>query len=341
MNLNVIGNGFDLYYGLPSSYYYFGCYLIENDPEFYEEIGRMYELNHLEMVGPAIAHDYNYVVEDIFWSDFERHLSKVDEYFVVDTSVDDLDLECPDPVEIELEHDKNADQLKKKFAKWVSDTLDLESNYSLIKDRLLNSSDIDLSNEDYFLQFNYTHSLQKIYDIEDDKIHYVHGECLGDDGGELIVGHGNDSRIQEIKAVIEKLDEKYDFTQSSYNRINEYRCLLSYIQKIRKDVEGCKIGCSYFYDVIEGEVEYINLYGLSLGEVDIPYLVQIRHRWPNAKWTFSYYSESNKERINDVAKNSLNLDEGEYGVFKFAHTLSRDVCSEIISIRGIDEYPGV
>lgn len=341
MNLNVIGNGFDLYHGFPSSYYYFGCYLIKNDPEFYEEIGRMYELNHRKMVGPAIAHDYNYVVENIFWSDFERHLSKVDEYFVVDTSVDDLDLEYPDPVEIELKHDKSADQLKKKFAKWVIDTLDRESNYSLIKERLLNSSDLNLHNEDYFLQFNYTHSLQKLYGIEDDKIHYVHGECFGDDGGELIVGHGNDSRIQEIKAVIEKLDDEYDFTQSSYNRINEYRCLLSYIKKLRKDVEGCKMECSYFYKLIEEEVEYINLYGLSLGEVDIPYLVQIRHRWPNAKWKFSYYSESNQERINDVAKNSLNLDEGEYGMFKFAHTLSRDVCREIVSIRGIDEYTSV
>lgn len=27
MNLNIIGNGFDLCHGLPSSYYYFGCYL--------------------------------------------------------------------------------------------------------------------------------------------------------------------------------------------------------------------------------------------------------------------------------------------------------------------------
>lgn len=27
MRLNVIGNGFGLYHGLPSLYYYFGCFL--------------------------------------------------------------------------------------------------------------------------------------------------------------------------------------------------------------------------------------------------------------------------------------------------------------------------
>ncbi|MBU3130277.1 bacteriophage abortive infection AbiH family protein [Clostridium tagluense] len=62
MNLNVIGNGFDLYHRLPSSYYYFGCYLIEKDPEFYEEVGRRYKFNYTKPIGPLIAHDYEYVV---------------------------------------------------------------------------------------------------------------------------------------------------------------------------------------------------------------------------------------------------------------------------------------
>lgn len=341
MNLNIIGNGFDLYHGLPSSYYYFGCYLIKTDPEFYEEIGKMYELNHLQMVGPAIAHDYDYVVENIFWSDFESHLSKVDEFFVVETSLDDLDLEYPDPVEIKLEQDMSADQLKKKFAMWVRDTIDKESNYLLIKKRLLDSSGIQFNDNDYFLQFNYTHTLQELYSIDDDRIHYVHGECYGDDGGELVVGHGNDSRIQEIREIIDKLDEDYDYTQTSYNRINEYRCLLSYIRKLRKNVEECKEGCNYFYNSIQGEVENINLFGLSLGDVDIPYLIQIRDRWPSAKWSFSFYTDSSKERINDVAQNRLNLKVGNYSMFRFAHSQSRDVCSEIVRLRDIEEYPGV
>lgn len=30
MRLNIIGNGFDLYHGLPSLYYYFGCFPAQN-----------------------------------------------------------------------------------------------------------------------------------------------------------------------------------------------------------------------------------------------------------------------------------------------------------------------
>lgn len=62
LNLNIIGNGFDLYHGLPSSYYYFGCYLIKTDAEFYEEFSNMYDFGYMKPIGPSIAHDYDYVV---------------------------------------------------------------------------------------------------------------------------------------------------------------------------------------------------------------------------------------------------------------------------------------
>ena len=68
---------------------------------------------------------------------------------------------------------------------------------------------IVLNNDDYFLEFNYTHTLQQLYKISDDNIYYVHGECFGEDDDELIIGHGNDYRIYEIKKLIEKFEEKW------------------------------------------------------------------------------------------------------------------------------------
>lgn len=337
MNLNIIGNGFDLYHGLPSSYYYFGCYLIKTDPEFYEGIGKMYELHYMKMVGPSIAHDYEHVVEDIFWSDFESHLSRVDEYFVVESSLDDLGLEYPDPVEIELEQDKSADLIKSNFAKWVRETLDVDSNYSLIKENLVKKSWIKFNDDDYFIQFNYTHTLQELYDINDERIHYVHGECHGEDGGELIIGHGNDSRILEIKYKIEKLDKEYDYTQRNYNRRNEYRCLHNYLKKLRKEVDACKINCDYFYGCFEEDIEIVKIFGLSMWDVDLPYLNQIRERWPAAKWSFSFYNEDNIVHIEDVAKNYLNLDDDEFTVFELKNIQTNDIRKEIVQQRMIDE----
>ena len=337
LNLNVIGNGFDLYHGLPSSYYYFGCYLIEKDPEFYEEVGRMYNFNYSEPIGSPIAYDYEYeyVVEDIFWRDFEIHLGEVDEFFIVDTHEDDLGLEYnDDPVDIEMNEDEFAETLKQHFVHWVKDTLDKDVNYDIIA-KLMKEIDtrIVLNDDDYFLEFNYTHTLQQLYKISDDKIYYVHGECFGGENDRLIIGHGNDYRINEIKELIVKFKEKYDYTQGGNNQINEYNCLLRYIKRLRKDVNSHMTMCDKFYREIGGNLDCISVYGLSLGDVDIPYLKQILAKFPNAKWKFSYYSLEDKTRIADIATELLDLN--EYDTFYFSNSLSNEIREEIVEVQNI------
>ena len=39
MRLNIIGNGFDLYHGIPSKYQDFANWLIQNDAQLFESIG--------------------------------------------------------------------------------------------------------------------------------------------------------------------------------------------------------------------------------------------------------------------------------------------------------------
>lgn len=339
LNLNIIGNGFDLYHGLPSSYYYFGCYLIENDPEFYEEVGKMYNFSYIEPIGPSIAHDYRYVIEDIFWRDFERHLGEVDESFIVDTHEDDLGLEYNDPVDIEMNEDKIAERLKQYFVQWVSETLDKGENYDIIANFMKETDNrIVFNDDDYFLEFNYTHMLQRMYKIPNNKIYYVHGECFGEDDDELIIGHGNDYRIDEIKKLIQKFEEKYDFTQKSSNKINEYNCLLRYIESLRKDVNSHMAMCDIFYRRIGDNLDCISVYGVSLGEVDTPYFKQIRAKWPNARWNFSYYSPEDEIRIADVATRVLNLNEDEYDTFHFSNLLSDRIREQIVKAQSIVSY---
>jgi len=181
MNLNIIGNGFDLFHGLPSSYYYFGCYLIEKEPELYEDIGKKYSFKYREAYRSYPEYEFDYGVEDIFWKDFERHLGDVDETFILDTYEYDLGLENDYPIEIEMNEDLAAERIKHAFVHWVKDTLDINRNYKLInrymKGRLIPQFGVD----GYFLVFNYTHTLQKIYGVPDRNIHYVHGECFGND----------------------------------------------------------------------------------------------------------------------------------------------------------------
>ena len=40
-NLNIVGNGFDLYHGLPTSYYYFACYILSTNEKLYDELAEI------------------------------------------------------------------------------------------------------------------------------------------------------------------------------------------------------------------------------------------------------------------------------------------------------------
>ncbi len=92
----------------------------------------MYNFNYIKPIVPVIAHNYKYVIEDIFWRDFEKHLGEVDEFFIVDTHEDDLGLEYNDPVEVEMNEDIMAERLKQYFVHWARKILDKYVNYQLI-----------------------------------------------------------------------------------------------------------------------------------------------------------------------------------------------------------------
>ncbi|UZP02666.1 hypothetical protein JW813_13235 [Clostridium botulinum] len=72
----------------------------------------MYNFKFWKMIGQPIVHDYEYVVEDIFWRDFEKHLAKVNENFIADTHEYDLNLENDDLIHIEMNEDIIAESLK-------------------------------------------------------------------------------------------------------------------------------------------------------------------------------------------------------------------------------------
>lgn len=338
MRLNIIGNGFDLYHGLPSSYYYYACYLIEKDLEFYLELGEMYSIKTMVPIGSAICHDFEYAIENLFWSDFENKLGTVDEYYVVDTNDYDLGLENDYPIEIEMNQHKNAETIKEYFMEWVETTLDDDENYSLIKEYFIRESDrleqIKFNDKDRFVTFNYTHTLQNVYDIADNKIHYIHGECNGYD--ELVIGHGNDNRIEEISKKIDKIKSEYTYTQSELNAINEHICILTYLEKTRKNVSYCKSMLNSFYKTNCNNVEAIRVIGLSFGEVDMPYLIDIRERFSNAKWEISFYSDDDRKRINKIAINDLKLRLNEYTLFELANPVSNIIKAEIIRLRNIN-----
>ena len=337
MDLNIIGNGFDLYHGLPSSFYYFGCYLIEKNPELFMTISKWFDFRYFSTIRGYPYEDFEYGVEKQFWSEFEECLGEVEDNAIIGTYDYDLGLEIEE-YDIPMEDYLLADEIRKAFVSWVSETLDVERNYKTInkyrkKPPLCN---MKFSNTDKFLLFNYTHTLQKVYQIGDYNICYVHGECTGEEDDDLVFGHCNQKRIQEIKAIIEEYDKRI-LCQSERITQLEHECLLKFMRSLQKDVEGCKSFLDYFYDCFIGEPEYINIYGMSLSDIDYPYLEQIKMRWPDAKWRFGFFSKSDSDRI-DVISQKLDLFETQYNKFEFRNDESENIKTEIVNNLGIVKY---
>lgn len=197
MDLNIFGNGFDLYHGLPSSYYYFGCYLIEKNPELFMTMSKWFDLKYFSRMRGYPYEDFEYGIENQFWSIFEERLGKINDNAIIGAYDYDLGLEIEE-YDIQMDDYLLADEIRKAFVLWVSETLDVKRNCKIINmyKKSFGLTDIKFSSYDKYLVFNYTHTLQCVYKIDDYNICYVHGECIGKEDDNLVFGHRNEKRIQ-------------------------------------------------------------------------------------------------------------------------------------------------
>lgn len=71
--------------------------------------------------------------------------------------------------------------------------------------------------EDFFLTFNYTNTLERIYEIPYSNILHIHGGVSGIDGSPVL-GHGNTEVINKYRVMASKADEEFDeASKSIYN----------------------------------------------------------------------------------------------------------------------------
>lgn len=80
---HVIGNGFDLYHGLATSYLSFGIYLQKNYPELYDSMITYYGL-------PTIENGKESPIGNYLWSEFETVLVNLDHESILDEYSDYL-----------------------------------------------------------------------------------------------------------------------------------------------------------------------------------------------------------------------------------------------------------
>ena len=274
-HLIIVGNGFDVNHGIPSSYAHFKTWLSNTDKELYDFLER-----YIDVAGD-------------WWNDFERSLSEIDvpklirETPLVEKSPVDprIPPSFSHPASWRLDSVRRA--ISQKFTEWVKTMDSVE-----IKKK------IELPEACLYISFNYTDTLERVYGVVENRIVYIHGKASR--GDELIYGHGKNQFVLENDVMKKYHLHRSDdfFTAGTYgNSESELTSHVSFWQKY--------IQLGLYYDVLRPAVSgasNVCVYGLSFSKVDFPYLQWIVEKNPNLRWRVSWHSENDKKCISEILR---------------------------------------
>ena len=284
--LFVIGNGFDIAHGLPTKF----------DPDF-KSIALKYEQDNFWEL-------YQSRKDDI-WSDFENLLGCPDfnalEEIFDGYAPDYLSDRESDRDSIIVQVDLNG-KLRDALCEFA-DVADKHLQYVQANESIAQLIKID----GYYITFNYTHTLEKVYGIPNEHILHIHGEAgkntldLGYPKGAFtpekyyydVRGKGR-GPYREVEV------EEY------FNDIEDYYVRTAYEQLIAK--------CKSFYKEIRVDtlhkflnentcnIEEIIVYGHSCA-IDFDYFSYLNSKYPNAKWTFYVRGTEQENNVQDLITN--------------------------------------
>ncbi|KQM19139.1 bacteriophage abortive infection AbiH family protein [Chryseobacterium sp. Leaf201] len=292
--LFIIGNGFDMFHGIPSGYSDFKEFVKETDKKLFQAL------------------EY-YFDADSLWSDFEGTLAYLDtdkiiddaSQFLVGYGAEDWSDAYHHDYQYEVQQaiDVVTIQLQEEFIRWI---LGLQIPY--IKEMTLPESA-------QFINFNYTKTLEQIYNIPYNHILYIHNKAI-DMESVLILGHGRTPHVkqQTPPKVIDNSEDNENDYYDYYEDMDDVRV-----------TEGDKILDQYFVDTYKNTDTIINenlaffsslsnitkvfVLGHSMSEVDMKYFHKIKESVSsNAEWIVSYRNENQIDERREILSNlGINL----------------------------------
>lgn len=267
--LFIIGNGFDLEHNLPTKF----------DPNF-RDIATRIETSQFW--------DLYQSTEDNIWSDFENLLARPDinslEGIFDGFSVDYLsDRESDrDGIIYQVELNGHLQEALEEFANQAEEALE--------KVLPLKTFTKMFNNQDLFISFNYTHTLEMIYDIDPEKILYIHGEV---DENNLLLGYPEgefsptnyvvDPRGRGIGPFVEIEINGYINNLEDYYYRTAYSDLLNKTKSFYKPIKVFEV--EKFLRYHGSRIDQIIVYGHSCA-IDFSYFAFLNEKYPNAYWEF-------------------------------------------------------
>ncbi len=296
--LFVLGNGFDRAHNLPTKYWDFRTFLEETHPEFLMEFEPLYNLYPLDPTeygySEAAQKRWNDAADEELWKNIEARIAapNIDEMIGFSESVlSGIDVEpadngIKDTMDAYWENQYGfIAHLQRYVKEWV-EQIDLTAVAP--KKRLLIEND-----EDIFLNFNYTKTLEDVYCVE--QVTHIHGSIGTNAPYDPIIGHCDKESIKKWRhAAHESLEQFFEGESSIYSAIADY------LERTYKDTSFLIWLNSRFFERLNN-INHVVVIGWSMGEVDIPYLKKIRDSIrKDAEWTVCYYNEDSRTTLEKV-----------------------------------------
>lgn len=279
MKLYIIGNGFDMAHGLPTNYWDFRTYLERVDYDFL----KAFEMHYY--IYPNMSDSKK---KELLWSELEANLANIDEDIIIENAISiEMDLESGD-VGIEdtlyecfAEEYQYIDKLAVYLKRWIRTIR--------IRDKLPKVSQIDKRKRNLYISFNYTATLETVYDIPNSLVIHIHGS-LRDYTEDPILGHGNLKRIEAIEDKQRKAEEHFDEKEKSICKV-----VKDYYRTTLKDVNR------YMYNLqrlVNKDISEIIVSGHSLTGIDMPYFSNIDILCgKSAKWMIVWFEPDKKDAM--------------------------------------------
>jgi hypothetical protein len=286
--LVIIGNGFDLAHGLKTRYSDFMKYLCTYEAPPKVICDRFICLNSVSPQDHQKHHFYDaiskYIPEQDLWCSFEEALGYLDYEQIQEDNFSWMLDYGDDNWKDSANHDFQymiyeelafAENISSYFLDWIS-YINTNVPPIISLPEVFNQNSL-------FLNFNYTDTLEKVYNIPLSNILYIHGKALHQD--KLILGH-HDAKL--FQSTFREYPEE-DFRLQEAKKI-----IKDYFRKTYKDTSSIISHHQAFFHSLSG-VSEIYIFGHSLSEIDFEYFLEIKKRTlQNAQWYISYHDDQKR-----------------------------------------------
>ncbi len=320
MKLYICGNGFDLHHNLPTSYGNYKEHLQKYHPYILKEYDNFPYLlesknaNRWSNIEAALCIDYEELLNESIQNFYPNINSESDSRWAeIDIDVENL---------TEFINDFTG----RCFFEWISEA----EKYNA-------TADLNLEKNAIFINFNYTNTLQRLYNILESSILHIHGALKNLDGKDILwkdvlpnvytpeeaealgpIEEGNKWSNGYIRKeiqfgatgitpelVAENLNKRYqddDFYSVSIEpAINK---LVDFVEKSTKLINK---NYQKLLEFLDGKnIDEVVVMGVSLGEADEPYFSDILiPRFKSVKWTFMQHGKESERIRNFIHRHSL------------------------------------